>query len=472
MSMTTDATYVVPCSARAVIWAVGAAALAPNPCKKCEQPAWLPPSNRSGPRLPPSNRSGAMVKCVGCQSLVASTESYKHYIACPHGPCGCTEAINTGCSFTGPPRELLVHLQASHSIPVFTFQYGIPAWCIVRVLVQPRGHLFIGSGEEDGSVFAITVGALGPTTIVSCVCIRSAACLFPMYKAQLVIGPPAPAGTSDLSTDTLMAVIEPTSSPTPSSIMLQQLTSFLAVPPRYAKQNGGQRVLPICVCINKKLFGLPCVLCCDPADKPWAVFKEDLPVHNKCKLLPLDRFSYDGLMPHGKDEKRAGANGDWIAMVGPEDDKKHRVEENSILSDDKGEMACQSFKPPTPPLSMETDATGPAGAASVEPLVNGVVPREFSELEQDGLPIVKTDVTGADAGVATDDPAPEVATPPEGGFVLVEPVMTMPTVLTGGGPGAGMVEPLAKGVVSRESSEVDIGGLPSVDTGVYLELVL
>ncbi|KAK1682790.1 hypothetical protein QYE76_043638 [Lolium multiflorum] len=408
-------------------------------------------------------------------------------------------------------------------------------------------------------------------------------------------------------------------------------------------------------------FGLPCVLCCDPADKPWAVFKEDLPVHSKCKLLPLDRFSYDGLMPHGKDEERAGANGDWIAMVGPEgkwnllnvythrkiklpslrkklettrnplifeyqrsaiqlqkiaicqvptaargyqdfslvaifdfaiaylhgeyprtwiflenqfqygaiycdaiihnglvfavtelgnmdggerakkpilsemtshsvtsdilddkmdvgegtkkrmlcemtsksvcsdipDDKKHRVEENSILSDDKGEMACQSFKPPTPPclLSMETDAAGPgtdepirgiivpheegcglglppavetggaAGAASVEPLVNGVVPREFSELEQDGLPIVKTDVTGADAGVATDDPAPEVATPPEGGFVLVEPVMTMPTVLTGGGPGAGRVEPLAKGVVPRESSEVDIGGLPSVDTG-------
>ncbi|KAK1670942.1 hypothetical protein QYE76_059101 [Lolium multiflorum] len=173
-----------------------------------------------------------------------------------------------------------------------------------------------------------------------------------------------------------------------------------------------------------------------------------------------------------------------------EDDKKHRVEENSILSDDKGEMACQSFKPPTPPclLSMETDAAGPgtdepipgiivpheegcglglppavetggaAGAASVEPLVNGVVPREFSELEQNGLPIVKTDLTGADAGVATDDPAPE------GGFVLVEPVMTMPTVLTGGGPGAGRVEPLAKGVVPRESSEVDIGGLPSVET--------
>ncbi|KAK1693161.1 hypothetical protein QYE76_009858 [Lolium multiflorum] len=88
--------------------------LAPNPCKKCEQPARLPPSNRSGARLPPSNRSGAMVKCVGCQSLVASTESYKHYIACPHGPCGCTEAINTGCSFIGPPRELLMEIEYTH----------------------------------------------------------------------------------------------------------------------------------------------------------------------------------------------------------------------------------------------------------------------------------------------------------------------------------------------------------------------
>src|SRR5215203_4429839 len=159
--------------------------------------------------------------------------------------------------------------------------------------------------------------------------------------------------------------------------------------------------------------------------------------------------------------------------------QKHRVEENSILSDDKGEMACQSFKPPTPPclLSMETDAAGPgtdepipgiivsheegcglglppavetggaAGAASVEPLVNGVVPREFSELEQNGLPIVKTDITGADAGVATDDPAPEVC------FALLKPVL--PRVLTGGGPGAGRVEPL---------TEVDIGGLPSVET--------
>ena len=41
-------------------------------------------------------------------------------------------------------------------------------------------------------------------------------------------------------------------------------------------------------------------------------------MHSKCKLAPLDRFSYDGLMPHGKDEERAGANGDWIATVGPE----------------------------------------------------------------------------------------------------------------------------------------------------------
>lgn len=172
--------------------------------------------------------------------------------------------------------------------------------------------------------------------------------------------------------------------------------------------------------------------------------------------------------------------------------QKHRVEENSIFSDDKGEKACQFVKPETPPcsLSVETDAAGAgtdepipgiivpheggcglglpsavetggtAGAASVEPLANGIVPQESSELEQDGLPIAKTDVTGADARVATTDPAPDIVMQHEEGCGL-----SLPTVLTGGGPRAGRVEPLAKGVVPRESSEVDIGGLPSVETG-------
>jgi hypothetical protein len=63
-------------------------------------------------------------------------------------------------------------------------------------------------------------------------------------------------------------------------------------------------------------FDLPCVLYCDPTDTPW-VFKEDLPVHIKCKLALLDMFSYDGVMPHIKDEHRVDASEDWITTVGP-----------------------------------------------------------------------------------------------------------------------------------------------------------
>ncbi|KAK1627548.1 hypothetical protein QYE76_001863 [Lolium multiflorum] len=335
-----------------------------------------------------------MVKCVGCQSLVASTESYKHYIACPHGPCGCTEAINTGCSFTGPPRELLVHLQASHSIPVFTFQ--------------------------------------------------SAACLFPMYKAQLLlIGLPAPAtaGTSDLSTDTLMAP-----------------------------------------------FGLPCVLCCDPADKPW-VFKEDLPVHNKCKLVPLDRFSYDGLVPHGKDEERAGANGDWIAMVGPEGKwnllnvythrkiklpslrKKFETTRNPLIFGYKGYVIqlqkiaiCQV---PTAARRYE-DFSLVAIFDFAIAYLHAEYPGTWIILENQFLfgaiycdAIIHNGLVFAVTGLGNvyawdpnqfDDKKHRVE---ENSIFSDDKVSELE--ICG-------VEPLAKGVVSRESSEVDIGGLPSVET--------
>ena len=136
--------------------------------------------------------------------------------------------------------------------------------------------------------------------------------------------------------------------------------------------------------------------------------------------------------------------------------QKHRAEENSPFSDDKGEKPCQFAKPEEPPClpSLETDATGvraadPAPdvvvpheggcglgspsavdtggaprAASVEPAGNGVVARESSEVELSSLPSVETDVA----------------------------------------PGAGSAEPLANGVVSRESSEVELGGLPIVET--------
>ena len=224
--------------------------LSGNRCKQCERPA------KDAVVL------ATMVQCPheGCRSLVASNVARDHYIACPHGPCRCTEVRRTGCDFTGPPLELLVHLAAFHSKPLFRFQYGMPWWCILRAPLPPQGHMFIGYAGEDGSVFAITVGMLSSAIAVSCVCIRSVACSSPRYTVQLLaIGPPAPAGTTDSSTgpsstDTLMAVIEPTSTPTPSEIAFHQLTSFLAVPPRYLRDAGPYRQLNVSVCINKKII--------------------------------------------------------------------------------------------------------------------------------------------------------------------------------------------------------------------------
>ena len=131
--------------------------------------------------------------------------------------------------------------------------------------------------------------------------------------------------------------------------------------------------------------------------------------------------------------------------------QKHRVEEKSLFSDDKGEKPCQFANPETPPC-LPTDAAaagtaeptpdiivppeggcgsgspvetgGAPGAASKEPLANEVVPRESSEVELSSLPSVETDVA----------------------------------------PGAGSAEPLANGVVSWEYSDVELGGLPIVET--------
>ena len=173
--------------------------------------------------------------------------------------------------------------------------------------------------------------------------------------------------------------------------------------------------------------------------------------------------------------------------------QKHRAEENSPFSDDKGEKPCQFAKPEKPPClpSLETDATrvraadlasdvvvpheggsrldspsavqtgGAPEAASIEPLVSGVVPRVSSKLEIDGLPI-KTDATAADASVHTADPAPDVVVPHEGGCGLGSPS----AIDTGGAPRAASVEPAGNGVVARESSEVELSSLPSVETDV------
>ena len=53
--------------------------------------------------------------------MVDCNELHDHQIACPHGPCGCTEA---GCDFAASPAALVVHLRDIHSIPVDMIPYG------------------------------------------------------------------------------------------------------------------------------------------------------------------------------------------------------------------------------------------------------------------------------------------------------------------------------------------------------------
>ena len=223
-----------------------------NGCKKCEEAATdAVVSAALGAVV-----SASMVQCpnVGCGTLVASNEPHVHYIGCQYGPCACSEA-RIGCAFTGSPLELLVHFSADHSFRVYRFKYGMPAWYLLRVPVKPPGYILTGYGDEDGAVFGLTVGTHGPATVVSCVCIRSAACLWPRYTVQLMsIGPPAPAGTTDFSTDIMSVVIEPTSTATPGAVALHQLTSFLAVPPRYIRDAGSYLQLPICLCIHKNFI--------------------------------------------------------------------------------------------------------------------------------------------------------------------------------------------------------------------------
>ena len=59
--------------------------------------------------------------------------------------------------------------------------------------------------------------------------------------------------------------------------------------------------------------------------------------------------------------------------------------------------------------SVETDVA--PGAGSAEPLANGVVSRESSEVELGGLPIVETNATCSEVGAGATDRAPEVVVP-------------------------------------------------------------
>ncbi|CAM0878961.1 unnamed protein product [Alopecurus aequalis] len=189
--------------------------------------------------------SAARVQCPheGCERFVAYYEIVDHKSACPHTPCSCTEP---GCGFAAKPAALVGHLFATHSMPVHRIPHGKPHR--IQVPVPGRARRLLVVSGDDGGVFLLTFCALGVTTIVSAVCVRADACVSPRYTIKMwANGPP----TARSRTDTVLADVEATSSATPGAVALEDLTSFLTVPPRYLVGEGASKELSLHVRVEK-----------------------------------------------------------------------------------------------------------------------------------------------------------------------------------------------------------------------------
>ena len=179
----------------------------------------------------------AKLKCPHdrCGILFDGNEVHDHVMECPHGPCACT---HPDCDFAASPVDLVGHLLHTHSISAIFFPYGKDCLLVqlpVPATGEPRRQI-IGYGR-DGSVFALHIDARDTDTIVSFVCVRSAACFSPWHRVKIwAHGPPLP-GPPNLNAENSLhkveAVFEPTSSPTPGTVALEEVTSFLSVPSRY-----------------------------------------------------------------------------------------------------------------------------------------------------------------------------------------------------------------------------------------------
>ena len=86
-------------------------------------------------------------------------------------------------------------------------------------------------------MFALHINARDTDTVVSVVCVKSAACICPRYRVKVWADCPPMPGSPNLNGENLLdkveAVLEPTSSPTPGTVALEEVTSFLSVPTRY-----------------------------------------------------------------------------------------------------------------------------------------------------------------------------------------------------------------------------------------------
>lgn len=223
-----------------------------NRCHRCVEP-------RGGFEQDPAMDavvSAATVECPhsSCGSLVAYHQVHDHKIACPHAPCACTEP---GCDFAAPPTALVAHFAAAHSIQV----HKLPPYNttkVFEVLVPVPGSpcLRIIAEGEDGAVFVLIIGVLGSTstTIVSTVCVRAAACVWPLYTAKMWANGPASCSLahSRSRADTVNVSLEASSCALPGDVAFDELTSFLSVPPLYQVLGGPSKLLRFYIRIEKE----------------------------------------------------------------------------------------------------------------------------------------------------------------------------------------------------------------------------
>ncbi|XP_048561362.1 uncharacterized protein LOC125542381 isoform X2 [Triticum urartu] len=182
------------------------------------------------------------MKCSheGCHIYVPYHELDDHQSTCPHGPCFCTE---TGCSFAGAPAALLGHLAALHSVPVHKVHYGSVHQLRVS---EPR---FLLHAEEDDSAFLLAVGVLGMATVASVVCLRAGAYPEPRYAVKLwANGPPLP---SSAAGSILLDMQTVTSIARPGEVAVEELPSFLMVPPAYLVDCGAYKEVSLDVRIDR-----------------------------------------------------------------------------------------------------------------------------------------------------------------------------------------------------------------------------
>ena len=104
------------------------------------------------------------------------------------------------------------------------------------------GVMYVVFGD-DGGTFALVLCKMGPCPVLTVVCIRANACVWPQYKVKLhLTGPPA---VVDFSMDTITTVMEPTSCPSPGKFKLEDLTTFVTVPQKYFTTYGNQAVMGV-----------------------------------------------------------------------------------------------------------------------------------------------------------------------------------------------------------------------------------